>query len=312
MIRFTKALLIVLSLGLFCTALPAQERKISYYNQHPTELLPDARAAFKKAAYERTIELCEWYYIIVGDSSADGLKDKATRCSRLTTEIKALEASGDMTEVAKKAKDLLALNPDDSYARSVTQRASSSSSTSAAIPAGMTGDAAKYYPDAMKGDAAAQSYLGYCYYFGNGVNQSYTEAVKWYQKAADQGNAVAQFALGLCYDNGNGVNQSYTEAVKWYQRAADQGNASAQNSLGYCYDQGNGVDQSYVEAVKWYRKAANQGDRYAQRNLGLCYEYGKGVAVDYAEARKWYKNALANGNTDAQADLDRIAGNGYN
>ena len=66
---------------------------------------------------------------------------------------------------------------------------------------------------------------------GNGVTQSYTEAVKWYRKAADQGNMYAQYNLGLCYEYGTGVTQSRTEAVKWYQKAARQGQSEAQNRL---------------------------------------------------------------------------------
>ena len=112
---------------------------------------------------------------------------------------------------------------------------------------------------ANMGDARAQYNLGLRYDNGQGVSQDYTEAVKWYRKAADQGHARAQYNLGLCYDNGQGVSQDYTEAVKWYRKAADQGNVDAQYNLGYCYYNGQGVSQDYAEAVKWYRKAADQG-----------------------------------------------------
>ena len=42
---------------------------------------------------------------------------------------------------------------------------------------------------------------------GAGVPQDYTEAVRFYQVAADQGNAGAQFNLGLMHANGTGVSQ---------------------------------------------------------------------------------------------------------
>lgn len=90
-------------------------------------------------------------------------------------------------------------------------------------------------------------------------DRNYTEAVKWYRKAAEQGCASAQNNLGVCYENGQGVTQSYTEAVKWYRKAAEQGYAYAQTNLGSCYYYGHGITQSYTEAVKWYRKAAEQG-----------------------------------------------------
>jgi TPR repeat protein len=79
--------------------------------------------------------------------------------------------------------------------------------------------------------ALPQYILGNCYYFGRGVLKNDTEAVKWYQKAAEQGNAEAQFSLGNCYYFGCGVPKNDTEAVNWYRKAAEQGNVLAQALL---------------------------------------------------------------------------------
>ncbi len=121
--------------------------------------------------------------------------------------------------------------------------------------------------ESLQGDTRAQANLGHCYHEGQGVEQSYDEAVKWYRKAAEQGEALAQDLLGDCYYEGHGVEQSYDEAVKWYRKAAEQGDATAQADLGVCYYKGHGVEQSYDEAVKWLRKAAEQGNDSAQNNL---------------------------------------------
>ena len=48
---------------------------------------------------------------------------------------------------------------------------------------------------------------------------------------AEQGVAEAQYNLGVCYYNGDGVDQNYTEAVKWLSKAADQGHDKAQTEL---------------------------------------------------------------------------------
>jgi len=66
---------------------------------------------------------------------------------------------------------------------------------------------------------------------GKGIPQNYSEALKWYRKAADQGLAKAQFQLGLIYEQGLGVQQDSTEASKWYQKAADQGFEEAKSKL---------------------------------------------------------------------------------
>ena len=54
------------------------------------------------------------------------------------------------------------------------------------------------------------------------------------------------------YDNGYGVPQDYTEAIKWYRRAAEQGNDRAQYNLGLMYDVGYGVPQDFIQAHMWY------------------------------------------------------------
>jgi TPR repeat protein len=48
------------------------------------------------------------------------------------------------------------------------------------------------------------------------------------------------------------VSEDYTEAVKWYLKAAEQGYAAAQHNLSGCYFDGLGVAQDYVEAYKWH------------------------------------------------------------
>lgn len=147
------------------------------------------------------------------------------------------------------------------------------------------------------------NHLGNCYYHGQGVEQDYVEAVKWYRKSADQGYAWAQNNLGSCYYMGRGVEQDYVETVKWFRKSADQGNAQAQIALGNCYLIGKVVEQDYKEAVKWYRKAADQGDAWAQNALGNCYKDGLGVEQDYKEAVKWYQKAADRGNEDAKRNL---------
>ena len=49
------------------------------------------------------------------------------------------------------------------------------------------------------------------------------------RQAAEQGDVEAQVKLGAAYHNGEGVEQDFAEAVKWFRLAAAQGNAQAQN-----------------------------------------------------------------------------------
>ena len=105
--------------------------------------------------------------------------------------------------------------------------------------------------------------MGVCYERGQGVEKNYTEAVKWYRKAAEQGHAEAQYKLGFCYKYGDGVEENLTEAAKWYTKAAEQGKATAQFYLAEMYEKGEGVDKDIAEAVKWYNEA-KKSEVYAE------------------------------------------------
>lgn len=156
---------------------------------------------------------------------------------------------------------------------------------------------------AKRGDASAQTNVGYYYYEGEGVTQDYKQAAFWFRKAADQGNAEAQYYLGLCYYNGQGVPEDDALAVSWFLKAANQGDADAQCYLGICYEDGCGVSQDKTQAANWYRKAAEQGNEYSQYKLGTFYYNGIGVKQNYAQAVNWFRKAAEQGHVDAQTYL---------
>ena len=54
-----------------------------------------------------------------------------------------------------------------------------------------------------------------------------TEAVKWYQKAANQNHPQAQFLLGAAYYFGKGVKRDLAKAHQWMNLSANAGNPSA-------------------------------------------------------------------------------------
>ena len=89
---------------------------------------------------------------------------------------------------------------------------------------------------------------------------------------AEQGDATAQCNLGEMYYKGEGVALDYTEAVKWYRRAAEQGLAVAEYALGYSYTNGHGVVKDAVAAKEWFRKSARNGCDIAKKYLDLIGE----------------------------------------
>lgn len=140
---------------------------------------------------------------------------------------------------------------------------------------------------AETGDVTSQRLVAEAYEHGRGVQKDYTEAAKWYQKAADQGDAKAQNNLGSFYQYGLGVTTNYARAVELYKKSAEQGFMMAQSNLGYMYDYGLGVPKDKGEAISWYRRAADQGYPGAMMNLGISYITADGVERDIPRAYMW-------------------------
>jgi TPR repeat protein len=172
---------------------------------------------------------------------------------------------------------------------------------------------------AMHNHAKAQYNLAVCYELGDGVEQNYALAVKWYQVVADQGDAASKEALKKLKDlavekriagENDARKNDYVNAVKNYRTAAELGDADAQNDLGACYAEGEGVAENLVEAAQWYLKSAMQGNKYARSNLGACYYYGKGVTKSYEKAAEWWIKAAEQGMKYAQNNLGMCYYNG--
>jgi uncharacterized protein len=134
---------------------------------------------------------------------------------------------------------------------------------------------------------------------------NYSDAMKWYLKAADQGSA-AECNMGSLYAEGHGVPQNYQEAMKWFQISAGQGNASAECNIGILFEMGRGVAQDSREAMKWFQMSASRGNALAEYNIGLLYAKGHGVPQDDPEAMKWYQKAAAQGFGPAQKVMEDV------
>lgn len=89
---------------------------------------------------------------------------------------------------------------------------------------------------------------------------SLEEIAQW-RNEASQGDVFAQFNIGVMYRDGDGVQQDYTEAMKWFKLAAAQGNAKVQFIIGAIYVMGQGVTQDFRIAKEWFRKVCDNGDQ---------------------------------------------------
>ncbi|CAL8124812.1 unnamed protein product [Orchesella dallaii] len=85
------------------------------------------------------------------------------------------------------------------------------------------------------------------------------------------GVTQAQFNLGLQFQHGIGVEQDYSEAIKWYEMAANNGDTYAPNSLAIMSIKGIGMWRNEKMAEYWWHQAVHFKDTYAALSLKKYY-----------------------------------------
>jgi hypothetical protein len=112
------------------------------------------------------------------------------------------------------------------------------------------------------------------------------------QTLANQGDADAQWQLGLRYHNGEGVAQSDSQAMLWFQMAAEQGHVTAQSALGAYYWVGRGVPRDLSKSYFWSEIAMAQGDDISKSRLeGLSSQMTQAqVSAARQQAEVWIRN----------------------
>jgi len=160
---------------------------------------------------------------------------------------------------------------------------------------------------AIRGDATAAYEVGLRFAEGKGVPQNFSEAAKWYDRAAQAGVVPAVFRLGTFYEKGLGVTKDVNIARRYYLQAAERGNAKAMHNLAVLDADGGGKGANYQSAADWFRKAADRGIADSQFNLGILYARGIGVEQNLSESFKWFSLAAAQGDADAAQKRDDVA-----
>ena len=116
--------------------------------------------------------------------------------------------------------------------------------------------------------------------FQKGMNyaaiRNEVECAKYLKLAAQQGHADAQGYLAVLYFSGSGVEQSYTEGLKWAKLSAEQGSAQGAFALGGFH---MNISGDYQEAAKWFKVGAEQGHQSSIEGLELLYKYVNGKNI---------------------------------
>ena len=142
---------------------------------------------------------------------------------------------------------------------------------------------------AGRGISRAMLMLGNIYYTGKGVPQSYKNAVKWYEMAAEGLESYGLCNLGYCYYYGRDIKVDYEKAYKCFSLSAYMRNPNSMYKLGDMFYHGKFVKKDRKAAYYWYREALNNLDgedveAIIHYRLGLCYLYGHGIHKDELKA----------------------------
>ena len=111
-------------------------------------------------------------------------------------------------------------------------------------------------------------------------------ALKYWKPLAEQGNAEAQFNVGLMYYEGDGVEQDYAEAAKWFSKASEKGHPVAQFSLGVLYIEGHEGWEDYVQALMWFMLAARRGEPHGEQAVEFLVKNKKMARAQIAKAEQ--------------------------
>jgi len=95
-------------------------------------------------------------------------------------------------------------------------------------------------------------------------NGDYDQAYSHTMTSAESGDPRAQYNLGVMYRKGHGTPQNYTEALKWYCRAAVGGTYAGLSNIGEMYAEGLALPLDQDKAQQWHRMAAVLGDPLGQ------------------------------------------------
>lgn len=127
----------------------------------------------------------------------------------------------------------------------------------------------------------SQYFIGKLYSNGRGIEQSFEEALLWYNKAAKQGDLNSINNLGIIHDFGYGTKVNSKKVIKYYEKGCEKNHSNSLNNLGYLYLNGIHVpEKDFNKSLDLFEKSAIQGNPWALYGLAQQYLRGKGCEKD--------------------------------
>lgn len=158
----------------------------------------------------------------------------------------------------------------------------------------------------------------YTYY----KSRNYSEALKWFEKAAEEGNQIAWIEIGDFYFFGLGVDIDYKKALEYYNKSSIKDDPNVYYNLAEIYAEGLDGSQPNASKAEEYFEKAVQGKSADAVKLRTKEEKAKVETAsimkqalayvkneNYEEAIPLLEKAADQGNTDAMYELARYYNN---
>ncbi len=215
---------------------------------------------------------------------------------------------------------LLLLNLNISWAKQAVSDSSDTyqSAMSAYDKGDITTALMKLMPLAEAGDKASQYSLGNIYIEQKNPLLEASQAVFWFERAANQGYLEAQLTLGEMYLNGNILEKDPVRAAHFLLMATQNQygvsrsaksvqQAQKQHVIDEADDYLKGIvayeKQDYTTAIMYWLPLTRSGHADSQYMLGKMYLEQAGERRNPLKAEYWFKRAAELGHQQAQLEL---------
>lgn len=145
---------------------------------------------------------------------------------------------------------------------------------------------------ANQGYAEAMLDLAKAHLAGHGTPADPAAAIRWGEAAAEAGLAEAQIWMGLqCLLST--ASRSPAQAESWFEQAFNQnGKHAASIGMAFASASSEGSHDCKVAAAAWWRRGAEFGDKRSMRLWANSLITGDGVAMDEGAADRWLERKL--------------------
>ena len=143
----------------------------------------------------------------------------------------------------------------------------------------------EHEPEIDKIASKAAAYIGRLYLRGEGVQQNFEMALKWFRLGLSNGDPFCQYEIGLMYLLGLGVPKNVLKAADFFKEAAKQNRPAAQVQLGKLF-----LDQGDLNtAILYFESGARHGHIEAVYHLAEINNNGVGQERSCGHATAYYK-----------------------